>query len=89
MAFKMKGFPKLSGVGGVQKEKELTKDLNQLLETEHKDTHAGSAEDIGNLEDRIGFIKEDGANQDGGLTDKQKADIKTLQAKIKKLRKKK
>ena len=89
MAFKMKGFPKLSGVGGVQKEKELTKDLNKLLESEHPDTYAGSAEDIGSLEDRIEFIKEDGANQDGGLTDKQKADIKTLQAKIKKLRKKK
>ena len=89
MAFKMKGFPKLSGVGGVQKEKELTKDLNQLLETEHKDTHAGSAEDIGNLEDRIGFIKETANNKGRDLTNAEKADIKTLQAKIQELRKKK
>jgi len=88
MAFKMKGFPKQTGVGGVHAEEELTRDLNQLLETEHKDTYAGSATDIGSLQDRIEFIKEDGANQDGGLTDKQKADIKTLQAKIKALKNK-
>ena len=30
MAFKMKGFPKLSGIGGVQAEKDLQKELKSL-----------------------------------------------------------
>ena len=52
MAFKMKGFPQQSGVGGVQVEKELEKEMKEgpnikdqktigeggLLESEHPDT---------------------------------------------------
>ena len=42
-------------------------------------------EDIADIEDRIGFIKEDNFNQEGDATKKQNKDIAAMEKRIKKL----
>ena len=86
MAFKMKGFPKhMHG-------SPMKTGHDKLLPSENPDTEitgGNITEQIIDLEDRIEFIKEDIFQQDGKATEKQKKDIATLQAMLKKLRAKK
>ena len=63
----------------------------KTLKTEHKDTWVYKGENfrekIVDLEDRIGFIKEDIFNQKGGATAKQNKDIKAMEKRIASLKK--
>ena len=63
----------------------------KTLKTEHKDTWVYKGENfrekIVDLEDRIGFIKEDIFNQKGGATAKQKKDIAAMKKRLAALRK--
>ena len=89
MAFKMKGFPMMEGSPLHQgRQRKLKK--GKLLKTENPDTEVtgGSMmEKINDLEDRIGFIKEDIFNQKGGATAKQKKDIAAMKKRLAALRK--
>ena len=82
MAFKMKGNPmdfvrsqKLKG--------------NKVLKGEHPNTFAnqrgGDSEAINDLEDRIEFLESDISNSDNPTQD-QKASLRALKAKLKKMR---
>ena len=62
----------------------------ELLKTEHKDTAVtggSNREKINDLEDRIGFIKEDIFQQDSKATAKQKKDIAAMEKRISNLKK--
>ena len=62
----------------------------KLLKTEHKDTAVtggSNREKINDLEDRIGFIKEDVFQQDSKATAKQKKDIAAMEKRISILKK--
>tara|TARA_R100000458_G_scaffold56786_1_gene62083 strand:+ start:132 stop:434 length:303 start_codon:yes stop_codon:yes gene_type:complete len=98
MAFKMKGFPKHSGIGGVEAEEDLKKEMKEgpnikdqktlsegkVLESENPDTWvSGGGSDPDDLNDRIDFIKETANNQGRALTRAERADIKSLQERIK------
>ena len=65
------------------------KQKNQLFEGEHPDTYIyegdNKQEKIIDLEDRIGFLKEDKFNQ-GSLTDVQQTAMDSLQARLANLR---
>ena len=90
MAFKMKGFPMMEGSPLHQgRQRKLKK--GKTLKTEHEDTWVYKGENfsekIGDLQDRIGFIKEDIFNQEGGATAKQNKDIKAMEKRISSLKK--
>ena len=82
------GPPPTKAIGRQRKLKK-----GKTLKTEHPDTYVdqkGSmTEQISDLEDRIGFIKEDISNQDGKATKQQKVDLKLLNKKLKELKAKK
>ena len=81
MAFKMKGFSPFSKNG----------DTDKLLKSEHKDTEITGGnlrEKIIDIEDRISFIEEDVFNNDGKTTPQQRADLATLNKKLRELKKK-
>ena len=60
-----------------------------LQPAEHEDTHVYDGDDkkeiIADLEDRIGFIKEDMSNTDGDQTEDQRAALELLNAHLEKL----
>ena len=90
MAFKMRGFPTQATSALKQDNRQRKLKKGKLLKSEHKDTAVtgGSlGEKINDLEDRIGFIKEDIFNQKGGATAKQNKDIKAMEKRIATLRK--
>ena len=89
MAFKMKGFPMMEGSPLHQgRQRKLKK--GKTLKTEHEDTWVYKGENfsekIGDLQDRIGFIKEDIFNQEGGATAKQNKDIAAMEKRISKIK---
>jgi len=63
---------------------------NKLFKGEHPDTYIyegdNKQEKIIDLEDRIGFLKEDAFNQDGKLNKDQQAAMDSLTTRLKKLR---
>ena len=79
------GPPPTKAIGRQRKLKK-----GKTLKTEHPDTYVdqkGSmTEQISDLEDRIGFIKEDINNQVGGATAKQKKDMAAMEKRISKIR---
>ena len=93
----MKGFPKHSGVGGVKAEEDLKKEMKEgpnikdqktlseggVLESENPTTLTGGGKDSDDLYDRIDFIKEKANNEGRALTRAERADIKSLQERIK------
>ena len=100
MAFKMNGFPKHSGVGGVKAEEDLKKEMKEgsnikdqktlsegkLLKSEDPDTYVyGEGKDSDDLQERIEFIKETANNEGRALTRTERADIKSIQERIKNL----
>ena len=90
MGFKMKGYPmqSTSALKAVGRQRKLKK--GKILKTEHPDTYVdqkGSmTAQISDLEDRIGFIKEDIFNQKEGATAKQNKDIAAMEKRISKIR---
>ena len=92
MAFKMKGFPKhgTSALKANGRQGKLKKGKLLKSEMEGTEVTGGSTmEKIIDLEDRIGFIKEDVSNQEGGATAKQKKDMAAMENRIAKLREQK
>ena len=91
MAFKMKGFPMMEGSPLHQgRQRKLKK--GKTLKTEHKDTWVYKGENISekivDLEDRIGFIKEDIFNNKEGVNlNKKKKDIAAMEKRIASLKK--
>ena len=69
MAFKMRGFPKQTGVGGVKAEEDLASELK------------GSTKkiDYDEAEDTVNDIKEKANNADRPLTAKEKQEINWLE----------
>jgi len=67
-----------------------TPQKNKLFKGEHPDTYIyegdNKQEKIIDLEDRIGFLKEDAFNQDGKLNKDQQAAMDSLTTRLKKLR---
>ena len=67
-----------------------TKQKNKLFKGENPDTYIyegdNKQEKIIDLEDRIGFLKEDAFNQDGKLNKDQQAAMDSLTTRLKKLR---
>ena len=67
-----------------------TKQKNKLFKGEHPDTYIyegdNKQERIIDLEDRIGFLKEDAFNQDGKLNKEQQTAMDSLKTRLKKLR---
>tara|TARA_R110001583_G_scaffold57672_4_gene172496 strand:- start:7959 stop:8222 length:264 start_codon:yes stop_codon:yes gene_type:complete len=62
----------------------------KLLKSEHKDTEitgGNKNEEIVDIKDRIQFIEEDISNQDGKINPTQRADLATLDQKLRKLKK--
>jgi hypothetical protein len=80
--------------GGVSPAKEIGRkrklNKDKTLKSEHKDTWVYKGENINekiiDLQDRIGFIKEDIFNQEGGATAKQNKDIAAMEKRIAALR---
>ena len=63
----------------------------KLLKSEHKDTEitgGNKNEEIVDIKDRIQFIEEDISNQDGKINPTQRADLATLDQKLRKLKNK-
>ena len=63
----------------------------KLLKSEHKDTQitgGNKNEEIVDIKDRIEFIEEDISNQDGKINPTQRADLATLDQKLRKLKNK-
>ena len=61
----------------------------ELLKSEHEDTvitGGNKSEEKADIEDRIQFIEEDILNQDGKMTPTQRADLATLDQKLRKLK---
>jgi len=82
MGFKMTGFSPFT-----KKSKDETK---ELLKSEHEDTEitgGSKLEEEEDIKDRIQFIEEDITNNDGKMTPTQRADLATLDQKLRKLKK--
>jgi vacuolar-type H+-ATPase subunit I/STV1 len=93
MTFKMNGFPVHSGTSPA-KQKGILAPKSKLRKTESKDTHlykgTNKAEKIADLEDRIGFLREDlneGGTQPGQNPENIKRDIASLQRELNMIRK--
>ena len=78
MAFKMKGFPQHSGIGGVKAEQDVASELKE-----------GSvrSNDPDQINYEIDDIKEKANNEKRPLTDKEKKRIAALEKKIDTIRK--
>ena len=87
MAFKMAGYsPFTKKPEPALYKKDETK---ELLESEHKDTKitgGSKLEEQNDIEQRMEFIEEDIFNQDGKMTPTQRADLATLDQKLRKLK---
>ena len=72
------------------KSKSATPQKNKLFKGEHPDTYIYEGDDksekIIDLEDRIGFLKEDAFNQDGKLNKDQQTAMDSLTTRLKKVR---
>ena len=88
MGFKMRGFPMMEGSPLQGRQSKLKKGKLLKSEMEGTEVTGGSKmEQINDLEDRIGFIKEDIFNQEGGATTKQKKDMAAMKKRIAKIKK--
>ena len=100
-AFKMKGFPKHSGIGGVEAEEDLKKEMkegsnikdqktlseNKMLETEVKDAWhpENRGSDVEDLFWRRDYIKETANREGRGTTRQEGQDIKSINDRLKAL----
>jgi hypothetical protein len=90
MAFKMKGFPKISNPKDFARRQKLK--AGGKLKSEHEDTAVtGESIDgkIYDLEQRISFLQENESTYGRPLTNEEKADIASMRNELKTLRKNK